>query len=348
MKNNFNPLFDIKEEGKMIFSLIQKKGPLAKNELREVTGMKLSSLNRIMRPLVQKELIAGAEIGESTGGRKPVLYGVNRENYYIIGIDISRTYTQVVVINLKMDILCRRQFAMDETCTPEKTAKLISEAVSEEFRQLSIGKQMILGAGLGTVGPLDRERGVMLDPGNFPAPGWIDTPVKDILERELGYPVIIDNGANTAVLAEFLFGDGKNMKSTAYFNCGIGIRTGVISSGNIVRTVNDTEDVFGHMIIDVDGERCNCGNYGCIECYSSIPAIVRKFISELKKGRSSSLSKPLEEINYIDICVAAEKKDNTAREVITGAAIIFGSGLANYINLLNPGLVILSGPLIRY
>jgi predicted NBD/HSP70 family sugar kinase len=168
-----------------------------------------------------------------------------------------------------------------------------------------------------------------------------------MIEQELQLPAIIDNGANTAVLAEYYFGAGRGLENIAYFNCGVGIRTGVISSGTIVRTVNDAEDAFGHMVVDVDGELCSCGNYGCVECYSSIPSITKRFRSELKKGRSSLIMKPSEEINYIDICAAAEEKDELAREVIINAAAIFGAGLSNYINLLNPGLVILSGPLIK-
>jgi predicted NBD/HSP70 family sugar kinase len=88
---------------------------------------------------------------------------------------------------------------------------------------------------------------------------------------------VIDNGANTTILAEYNFGAGKGYQNIAYFNCSTGIRTGAISAGTIVRTINDAEDAFGHMVIKVDGEPCSCGNYGCIDCYSSIYAIIQKY-----------------------------------------------------------------------
>lgn len=112
--------------------------------------------------------------------------------------------------------------------------------------------------------------------------------------------------------------------------------------------MNDAEDVFGHMVIDVDGEKCSCGNYGCIECYSSIYAIVKKFVSEVKRGRKTLVNKAVDAISYVDICRAAEEKDPLACEIITKAALAFGAGLANFINILNPGLVILSGSLIQH
>ena len=338
----------LSEDSKNIFSLIQKKGPLTKNKLLLMTKIKLTSLNRFMQPLEEQGLVVEVGTGASTGGRKPVLYDVNPSRFYLVGLDISRTYTQVIITNLKMEILDRRRFLMKECFTPVKTVKTISTTLKEMLKALLIDTSMLLGVGLGTIGPLDRSEGVMLNPKNFPAKGWHHTWIKRVLEQELALPVMIDNGANTAAVAELLFGSGRNLSNIAYFNCGIGIRTGVISSGTIVRTINDAEDAFGHMVIDVDGEQCSCGNYGCIERYSSIPSIVQKYGSAVKKGRFSAVSKPLQEINYMDICDAAEQKAELAREIITDAAAIFGAGLANYMNLLNPDLIVLSGPLIKH
>lgn len=338
----------LSEESKNIFSLIQKKGPLTKNKLLLMTKIKLTSLNRFMQPLEEQGLVVEVGTGASTGGRKPVLYDVHPSRFYLVGLDISRTYTQVIITNLKMEILDRRRFLMQECFTPVKTVKTISTTLKAMLKALLIDTSMLLGVGLGTIGPLDRAEGVILNPKNFPAKGWHHTWIKRMLQQELALPVMIDNGANTAAVAELLFGSGRNLSNIAYFNCGIGIRTGVISSGTIVRTINDAEDAFGHMVIDVDGEQCSCGNYGCIERYSSIPSIVQKYGSAVKKGRFSAVSKPLQEINYMDICDAAEQKAELAREIITDAAAIFGAGLANYMNLLNPDLIVLSGPLIKH
>lgn len=336
----------VSAQGRQLYKLIQRNGPLTKNQLIQLTNMKLSTLNRVMQPLINDNLIIEAEIGESTGGRRPVLYDVSPKRYYIIGVDISRTYTQIVITDMKMRVV--KQELLTQCGSPDIIVKLISASINSLLNQLSINKSSILGIGIGTVGPLDREKGIMTIPQNFPTNDWVNVPLKDMMENETGLPTLIDNGANTAVLAEYLFGIGKGLNNIAYFNCGIGIRTGAVASGTIVRTINDSEDAFGHMVIDVDGEPCTCGNYGCVECYSSIHAIIKKFTSELKKGRTSSIPKTLDKIDYIDICNFAEEKDTLAREVIENAAAILGVGLANYINLINPQLVILSGPLIKH
>ncbi len=346
MSNIKKIILALSKESKEVFSLIQKKGPITKNELQHLTNTNLTTLNRIMQPLEDNNLVIPVGIGESSGGRKPVLFDINNTDFYVIGIDISRLFTQIVITNLKLDVLQKKLFQMDETYTPDKTVSTIEKLYKEALRELNIEEQSILGIGLGTVGPLDRNAGIMQNPQHFPAQNWQNTPIRELLETKLGMPIYIDNGANTAILAESIFGDGKGFKNIAYFNCSVGIRTGALSSGNIVRTINDAEDAFAHMVIDVDGEKCSCGNYGCIDCYSSIFSIVQKFVSALKKGRLSHISKPVEIIDYIDICHLAEEGDELAKEIITGAATIFGVGLANYINLLNPSLIILSGPLI--
>jgi len=335
-------------EASEIFSMLQKNGPLTKNSIALASKLKLTTLNRIMQPLEESRLVKQAEIGESTGGRKPVLYDVNANKFYLVGIDLSRTYTQVILANLKMEVIERLQFRMDASCSPEKTIRTISNWLGCQLKRLKIDTQQLLGVGLGTVGPLDRKKGIMINPVNFEALGWVNVPIKAMLEGSLGKPVIVDNGANVAVLAEMLYGKGRNLKNVVYFNFGIGIRTGVVTSGTIIRTINDTEDAFAHMVINVDGETCSCGNSGCIECYCSVFAITRKYLLELKGTKSSRIPNSSNEISYKDICLAAENGDDLCVKIITESASILGTGLANFINIWNPDLVILSGPLIKH
>lgn len=346
MENNSEILKNLNSQEKQVFNLLQKNKYMPKSEISLLTNIKLTTLNYIMQSLEENNIIVRKCIGESTGGRKPILYDVNLCEFYIIGIDISRLYTQVVITNLKMEILYEESFHMDYSCSPEETVGRIVKIINKAYTNLRLDLIKLLGIGLGTVGPLDIKNGIMISPINFSAPGWYNVPIKAILEEEFRCPVIIENGANTAVVAEYFYGVGKGFSNISYFNCGIGIRTGTISAGSLIRTINNKEDAFGHMIIDIDGEQCKCGNFGCIECYSSIHAIIKKFSTEIKKGRQTIIDKTLKDIQYKDICIAAEKDDNLAKEIIIDSALILGTGLANYINLLNPGLVILSGPLI--
>lgn len=310
-----------------IFRIIQENGPIAKNELANVTKIKLTTLNRDLKILIDEKIIVESDIGKSTGGRKPSLYDVNHSEFYIIGIDISRIYTRIVITNLKLKII--EEKLLSHEYDMDTISEIIPNVIKECYMKLKIQKASIVGIGIGIVG------------------GFNSDQLKDELKREFDTMICIDNGANAAVIGEYNFGIGKGKKNIAYINCGVGIRTGIISSGVLIRTINNVEDAFGHMVVDVDGELCSCGNYGCIESYVSISNITKKFIDEIKENESSLLKKNLNDINYIDVCNLGERENEEAMGIIKDSALYFGIGLSNYIKLFNPELIILSGPLIQ-
>ncbi|MCH3965947.1 MAG: ROK family protein [Clostridium sp.] len=326
MPNTINKISTLSNRDKNLFDIIQKNGPVTKNKLLDITKMKSSTLNRSIKFLLSEKIIVETAIGESTGGRRPILYDINPDDFYVIGLDISRTYIQVVITNLKIRVASERTF--NGFYNSSDLIEIISNCIENLMLKLKIDKSMILGIGIGVVENKD--------------------VYKNMLKKEIDVPVFVDNGANTAVIGEYYFGLGKRKSNISYINCGVGIRTGVISSGVLIRKINNSEDALGHMIVDIDGELCWCGNYGCVESYASIKKITQKFISKVKKGRGIHIDKNLEDINYIDVCNLAEDKNEIAMNIILDAAIHFGTGLANYIKLFNPQLIILSGPLIKH
>lgn len=329
-----------------ILNIIHKRGPITKKNLEYTADIKLTTLNRIMKNLDEKKLITEIGKSESTGGRKAAEYEVTANGFYVIGIDLSRTYVKLTITNLKMEVLSEEQFLMNDELSPKKTVKRISKIIEDMLLKLSIDKSEILGIGVGTIGPIDRKNGILLNPKNFFNPDWINVPLKTMLEDEISIPCFIDNGANTAVLAENLFGRGKAMKSVVYIHCGVGIRTAIINDEIIIRTMNDTEDAFAHMIVDVNGEKCVCGNEGCVEGYSSIDGITKRYLSRVNIDRKIDNNKRIHEEDYKEILELAMKSDSDIIEILNKGAEILGVGLANLVRLLNPQLVILSGPLI--
>lgn len=346
MKDNSGILKNLSYEQKRIFNLVQKNGYMTKNEICKSTNIKLTTLKYIMEPLEESKLIVESRLGESTGGRKPVLYDINLSDFYIIGIDISIMYTQVSVTDLKMNILYKDSFYMDSSFNPEKTVDKIVETIDKCYVNLNLQDMKLLGIGLGSVGPLDIKNGIIKNPLDFYSSEWENVLIKQMLEKKLNCPVTIENGVNAAAVAEYFYGVGKGIENIAFFNCGIGIRTGTISSGNLIRSINDEEEAFSHMIIEVSIDQYKSKKFECIENYSSIKSMIKKFCEKVRDGRQTIINKSLESINFDDICRAVEKKDELSIEIITEAASILGIGLANYIRLLNPKLVILSGPLI--
>ena len=322
---------------KIIFSTIQKLGPLSKNEIQQKTDMKLTTLNRFMQPLIDAGFTTECEFGMSSGGRRPILYDVDRTHYALLGVDISRTYTQIVLTNLKLEVLDRYHLVMNSNSTPEYLFNIIETHAKSMLK--ANGSPTLLLGGIGAVGPMDTAGGIITTPIYFEAHGWHNVPITSLLGSALGCPFILNNGANAAAVIESRYGCGREMQNIVYVNCGIGIRIGAYLHGVLLHTPGNAEDVFGHMVIDADGLPCTCGKHGCLDCYASLHAILENY--RVKTGIDTIAAS-----DYTKICLAADSGEAAARAVIEKAAEYMGIGLSNLISLLNPDIVILSGPLV--
>ncbi|HYA12255.1 MAG TPA: ROK family protein, partial [Thermodesulfovibrionales bacterium] len=207
----------------------------------------------------------------------------------------------------------------------------------------SIFSEDIAGIGLGIAGIVDREGGKITISPNIPAIEGIDL-AKGIRER-FRVPVFIENDANAAALGEKWIGAGKEFSDFVLFTLGTGIGGGIIKDKKLL----DVAAEIGHMTINADGEKCHCGNSGCLEVYASARAIVSRVVSALEKGRESML-KQSRKGNFYDLSVEdiyriALEGDSLARDVIKEAGRHLGIGIANIINVMSPGAIILAGGL---
>lgn len=205
------------------------------------------------------------------------------------------------------------------------------------FRELIDGSgrvQQVRGIGLGVAGLIDGWRGIVRTAPNLP--GWRDIQVKATMEAQLRIPVIMDNDANVAALAEFHFGAGRGVDSMMMITLGTGVGGGLILDGEIYRGTGGLAGEFGHTVVDLDGPPCHCGNRGCIESYVGNYAILRRFFEKMDAGERSSLSGMVREsVSVETISLAGEKGDQAARATFKEAGEALGVGMANVVNLLN-------------
>lgn len=330
---------------------IRKKGTISKHEMKELTGLASSTLTRILDELVGSGMIEEIGYGESTGGRRPVLYRVHPTCAYVFGLDISRVFSRIVLCDMHLNIVDSQIWKMDHSMTPDRLLKETAQTVRRMLSEHGIDEASVLGLGVGAVGPLDRFTGMMLTPSSFPSPGWNDIAVVAMLEQELGMPVVLDNGANAALVAEYWLDAVNQYDHLLYIHAGVGLRSAMMSSGNVVYGAVDMEGAVGQMIIQTDGlsPRDRGGNYGSWESYASIYALEQAAISALKQGRSSVLEqmvKSPEQVTFAKLERALAMKDSLVQQLFAQSAVYFGIGLANLLNILHPEKVILGGPLI--
>lgn len=350
-------MFSLKEriphrKEKEVFALIRKQGIVSKTDLIEQSGMTVSTLTRALEELTAAGLISEAGRGESTGGRKPTLYRLNPSYGYVFGLDISRAYSQLLLCDMGMRKLEAVTWVMNNAMTPETLFRSVIKAAGEMMKKHRLNARNILGMGVGAVGPLNREQGILLSPLHFAAEGWDRVPLVSILEESLDIPVVLDNGANAGIWAEYWADKpGQTYEHLLYIRAGVGLRSAMISNGKLVYGAVDAEGAVGQMIIQSDGirHRDRKNSYGCLESYVSIHALEMEAISKLKQGRRSilrELAGDPERVDYSHLIQALEQKDAMVTEIFTQAATYFGIGLANLLNILHPEKVILGGPLI--
>ncbi len=339
---------NLNDDSLTVFDIIQKQGPVSKNEILMRSRMKMTKLNRILASLQEIGAVIRIGNGDSTGGRKPILFDMNTKDFFVLGLSIGSIRYTLTVVNLKMQIIASQRFVMNREHTPQA---FLDQVVFQLFSMLDeqhIDKSQVLGIGIGSFGNINKEAGRTIRQSSFFLNDqWADLPFREMMQQATGFAAVMDSSANCEVLAHYLYGAGKGSKKLISLTCSMGIRTGIIVNGQLIRSNMVRDDPFGHMTINMDGPQCKCGNYGCVECYSSLSAIYESFLSCIKLGRTTLIPNPMDRPTVEQMNEACKKGDALSCELINMGATALGCGLANYINLFNPDMVILSGLLVQ-
>ncbi len=203
----------------------------------------------------------------------------------------------------------------------------------------------ILAIGITAPGPLDPWQGIVLAGPNLP--GWDRVPLRDILVQRFSVPTHLGNDANLAALAEWHFGAGRGHDDLVYLTISTGIGGGVIIGGRLLLGAHGLAAELGHISIQLDGPRCNCGNYGCLEKLAAGPAIAEQAAAQLAAGRPSAITQlangRLDNVTAEIVGQAAAAGDELACELLARAGFAIGVGIVNLLHAFNPSIVILGG-----
>lgn len=257
-------------------------------------------------------------------------------NTYVIGVDIGRTTTIVALVNGNGDILHQLEFPTLPENGWENTLSTIMEAVTSLEHRIPVGGTWS-GIGIASAGVINFERSSIVYSSNH---GWHDAEVGSVLKERFNVPVRLGNDANMAAVAEYVWGMKKEVQDMIYITVSTGIGAGIINGGQLLQGESYSAGEFGHITMDVMGQQCRCGNYGCLENYCSgtaIANIANKRLGDLN-GRSWTTK---------DVFDAARSGNGIALDIVKVAGIYLGNSIVNLIHLFNPTKVILGGGIIN-
>ncbi|MEY2192465.1 ROK family glucokinase [Neobacillus sp. BF23-41] len=264
---------------------------------------------------------------------------------WIVGVDLGGTTTKLAFVTTEGEIVHKWEIPTDNSNEGQNITGNIAKAIDEKLAEHDQLKSNLLGIGMGAPGPVNYEKGIVLNVVNL---GWPDNyPLKDRLEAATSLPAAIENDANSAALGEMWMGAGAGAKDLVCVTLGTGVGGGVIVGGKVVQGINGAAGEIGHITaIPSGGAPCNCGKTGCLETVASATGIVRLAKVELAKGLKGELSEKLAENSSItakDVFDAARNSDELAKSILDEVSFHLGFVLASIANTLNPEKIVLGG-----
>lgn len=265
-----------------------------------------------------------------------------------VGVDLGGTKILAGVFNPSLKLLATAKTSTKADRGPGKVIERIARTIRDAADEADLDLKQLRAVGIGAPGSIDSEEGRVIFSPNLP--GWEDIALKKDLEKELGLPVFVENDCNVCTLGVHVAELGGKPKSLFGIFLGTGIGGGLILDGKLYSGFNRTAGEIGHMVLEVGGPKCGCGNRGCFEALASRSAIFRRIQSAVKDGTKTMLTDllgdGLDDLRSGDLRKAIKKGDKLAEKVIEEAAEYTGIAVGNVINLINPQYIVLGGGII--
>lgn len=281
---------------------------------------------------------------ETSGGRHPILYGLNTDSAYFVGVDVAWNSVNIGIMNFKGDIL---KLQMGIPFERRDTMECIEELcghIEQFINGLTLDKTKILHINVTLCGRVNPELGYSHSFFNFG-----ERPLAEILSERLKTDISIDNDSRAMLYGEYIKGVVKGAKNVLFINIGWGIGMGMMIDGKLYKGKSGFSGELGHTYGYDNQIICHCGKKGCLETEISCSALYRKFIEHLHAGETSIIlsEKEIDAITLDDIFNAINREDLLAIELVEQIGQQLGFHIGGLINIFNPDMVIIGGEMSR-
>lgn len=263
---------------------------------------------------------------------------------YRIGIDVGGTGIQVGIVNEKFQIVAEQSIVTQTDIPFEEQVQHIANCVKQVVSQYKLSLEEIESVGVGIPGIASAKTGEIINCTNM---GWHHVPFRDEFARHISRPIFIENDANVAALAESVAGVSAGTSSSVFITIGTGIGSGIIINNRIWSGSHGIGGELGHVIFDLNGIPCTCGNHGCLERYCSATALIRMGREAAGANPNSGLMKAvngnLSLIEAKTVIDCARAGDPLAKSIYRTYIRYLSQAIASVINLIDPEVIVLGG-----
>ena len=267
---------------------------------------------------------------------------------FCIGIDLGGTFIKFGLLdqNYEAAEIFQLPTPADRGC--RGVVEQMVAGAKRLIERRSLAMTDVLGIGIGAPGPLNIGKGVVIAMPNIP--GMENCALRDSVAKGVGARAVLENDANAAAFGEFIAGAGKGVRDMVMLTLGTGVGSGIIIDGKVLHGAHEIGAEFGHMIVQPGGEKCGCGQVGCLERYCSATYLALRAQRQIEQGRASTLKDVLKKNGKLtsrDVEEAGGKGDELAVEVWDQAMQYLAVACVNITRILDPDEIVLAGGMVN-
>lgn len=312
-------------------------------ELCKEMDLSIPTVTKLIGELQDDGYILDFGKQDTNGGRRPNIYGLNPTSGYFVGVDLFKDMINLAAVDFKGEKL------RIEECIPYKLENthtaldVLCGLINDFIESLPVEREKILAIGVNISGRVNPISGYSYSIFYFD-----EKPLSQILEERLFIKIYIENDTRAMMYGEYMQGVVKGEKNILFINLTWGLGLGIIINGNVYYGKSGFSGEFGHFCFFDNEILCHCGKKGCLETEASGSALYRNLLERYKEGSSTILANKIENgdcISLADLIEAIQKEDVLCIDILEQIGLYLGKGIAGLMNIFNPELVVLGGPL---
>lgn len=326
----------------LVLKTIFEHDSISRAEIARITSLTRTTVSDIVADLLAEGLVNEVGVGESIGGKSPILLSLVEDSRYLIGLDLAHNQFRGAVVNLRGKIRELVTLPVNSTNGDEALA-LVYEILDRLMKACSVP---LVGIGIGTPGLVNITEGVVVNAVNL---DWQDLPLARLMEARYHLPVSILNDSQAAAMGEFTYGQGRSAESNLIvINARHGIGAGIVIEGKLYHGDGGGAGEIGHVVVVPDGGLlCRCGNRGCLETVASAQALVKQVQAIAAQHNQTSLQQQ-QGINLNTIEQAVVDGDADIRQAVLETGRFLGMAISNLVGTLNIRNIVITGDMTRF
>jgi len=322
---------------RVLAAVMEQQQPFTRAEIVRVTGLSVPTVGSLTDDLARRGIIRDVGTGPSSGGRRPSFMEFNRRYGFVAGIDIGPTRTRLAVADLRDEVLTRRIVPTVSAGGPADTLGRLAAEVRQMMAETDADTTRLLAVGAAAPGMVDLARGAVILAPNLER--WVDVPMRDMLERELGAPVFVDNDVNLAVLGEHWRGAAREHETCVFIFVGTGVGAGILLGGAVHRGHHYMAGEVAEMAMGTEYIGRDFGPRGCFETLAGLEALQARWPRARDRDPATWVG---------ELLLAAENGDGQALEAVRETASFIGMAVANVSTVIDPSMIVLGGAMFDH